>query len=253
MPDADFTTAMEDGTRDILVQWYYDPTLCRDWVPPVVQDPAPRAVNPSRRPADASGSSGAPVHPVGQPQPRAGRPVDAQDQVGMYDLERARPSKAEAKLREEAGSLQHMLTHLPKNPYCKACMQAKAQPPQQREEANKGQNHWKRDPAIYFGDEVICDHWIEANDVSRGLFGEVVALTLRDRATNWLECRAMAGKSTDDVVKFLVNVIGQNERIRYAWTDSASEYTNAFDKLGIARDNTPVSYTHLTLPTTPYV
>ena len=48
-----------------------------------------------------------------------------------------------ARLKAEAVSRQHLLTHLPKNPYCPACTWAKTLREQQRKKANKGYNKLK--------------------------------------------------------------------------------------------------------------
>jgi hypothetical protein len=58
-------------------------------------------------------------------EPGADRNVG--DQKGEAESEsEAEAVLPELKLREQAVSLQHLLAHLPKNPYCEACLRAKA-------------------------------------------------------------------------------------------------------------------------------
>ena len=57
-------------------------------------------------------------------EPLEGREDEGQEDPGEGKLEepKAVDSPAERKnLRDEASSLQHLLTHLPKNPYCMSC------------------------------------------------------------------------------------------------------------------------------------
>ena len=205
---------LQRSPRDLLVYWYYDPKKASDmgWKASGVHNQS-SGMGP-RAPPEAS------VPPVkAKPDASQSASVDKgvpdADQVDSYDLEEDhRPGRSAAELKEEAKSIRHLLAHLPKNRFCKACQLAKAQPPPARLEKNKSSQRWKRPAAKVFGDEVTCDHWIAQNDVSRGIYGETVALTLRDRATNWLECQGMKEKSSDAVYKFLVNNIGQEERYK---------------------------------------
>ena len=263
MSDAVFTQDIAGSPRDILVYWYYDSkaAAAKGWNPgPLVNKASGKTAQPSSsggapsEPAqpipvgNASGSkspaSPAGGEPSGPPLPVEGQGTDADDAdascpngfYGEDDDAEPKPRMSAQQLKEEATSVRHLLTHIPKNPYCKACMQAKALPPQSRKAKNKSQFKWKRPDAKVFGDEVTCDHWIAQDDVSRGLLGETVALTLRDRATNWLECQGMQHKSTDLVYRFLVNLAGPEEKLRYFYTDGAAELANAIDMLGVAKD-----------------
>ena len=230
------TGSIPDGPRDLLVYWYYDPSIAaaNGWQAVDVLNGSSGG-GPKDAPRADQGPAGGDEPPAEPPD----RVVDPADQVEADELERpVGTGRTTEELKAEARSLSHLLTHLPKNRYCPTCMQAKAQPPPQRQERNKPENRSKRPPARTFGDEVTCDHWFAANDVSRGLHGESVALTLRDRATNWVECQGMKSKSTDQVTKFLANTLGPTERWKYFYTDGAAELGNAIDAISVARDIT---------------
>ena len=75
--------------------------------------------------------------------------------------------RGEAELRREALTARHLLTHLPKNPFCSACQRAKAQ----RRGARRVKVRNLRKAPEKFGDETTADHWIAKNEVSRGYGG----------------------------------------------------------------------------------
>ena len=68
-------------------------------------------------------------------------------------------------LKEEATSLRHLLTHLPKNPHCVSCQQAKMR----QRYSFKGA--FKRDMA-QFGEIVTCDHVVAPAMRMQGMGGE---------------------------------------------------------------------------------
>ena len=68
-----------------------------------------------------------------------------------------------------------------------------------------------------FGDEVTMDHWFTNADISKGLQGEHVGLVLRDRATDWVECRGMTDKSAENVTTFLTQIQGRDDKIKYCY------------------------------------
>ena len=78
---------------------------------------------------------------------------------------------SEAQLRAEAKSLNHLLTHLPKNPYCEACQTAKLQLRSARRSSKL-----KKTPPIY-GKAGTADHWFTRSQRSKGINGEAVSYT----------------------------------------------------------------------------
>ena len=88
------------------------------------------------------------------------------------------PYRGEAALREEAGTLRHMITHTPKNPYCKTCRCAKMYKPTKRSrgesltvESNK------------FGNHMTGDHLVARDVNEQSIDGDRVAMVMKDVAT----------------------------------------------------------------------
>ena len=81
-------------------------------------------------------------------------------------------TKARRDLKFEATSLRHLLTHLPKNPHCVSCQQAKMR----QRYSYKGA--FKRDMA-QFGEIVTCDHVVAPAMRMQGMGGESMAYQSR--------------------------------------------------------------------------
>ena len=98
-------------------------------------------------------------------------------------LEDSPESKTE-RLKREAVSIDHMMTHVPKNPYCQACSRAKTV-------ARPHRAHAPSDgfgpPPEEFGDEVTADY-LSVGPEELSWHGERFALVMYDRATRWLQC-----------------------------------------------------------------
>ena len=84
-------------------------------------------------------------------------------------------------LTEDAKSLTHLCTHLPKNPYCTSCMRSKLN--QEPKFRRRGKKHIIK--ACKFGDSVTGDHLISNGVLSNGIDGEAVGFLLRDHATKF--------------------------------------------------------------------
>ena len=86
------------------------------------------------------------------------------------DIEPAEAQYMSAKRREqlmrEAQSVWHMMTHLPKNPFCQICNECKAQ----KRQCRKGGGFGGRQPVV-FGDCVTADHIVSRTDMSRSFQG----------------------------------------------------------------------------------
>ena len=115
-------------------------------------------------------------------------------------------SKAEL-LKEEAVSRHHLLTHIPRNPYCPSCIWAKTLRKQQRKKRNKAPQKLKpySEPKA-FGGLCTMDHWFAADELSRGLYGETACVTFRDRFTDYIACAGVHEKATEHVVHFLTQL-----------------------------------------------
>ena len=66
----------------------------------------------------------------------------------------------ELSLREQAKSLKHLMTHMPKNPFCPECQRAKMQRKQARRK--KGAALGERPDT--FGEQITADHFIAIDE-----------------------------------------------------------------------------------------
>eukprot|EP00435_Cladocopium_sp_Y103_P051725 s387_g16.t1 len=90
-------------------------------------------------------------------------------------------SLGEKALREEAKSIQHMLTHIPKNPYCDICQRAKMfKPPSY---AVGGSTKVE---AENFGDHITADFLVTRDEEEVGIDDEKTALVVKDVATGFM-------------------------------------------------------------------
>ena len=175
-----------DGARhDIITYIEYDPDKIKffglgDW-----RDPN----------SDAGGDGQAGIPPAGdEPTSRVIQPADQPEAYHLEGDEGELAAQGEApesradRLRREAVSPEHMADHLPKNPYCWVCNRAKARQLQQRSKDNKKITEIELSlKPRRFAESNTCDHWIAANELSRGIDGETVGLSYRDLATAWLD------------------------------------------------------------------
>ena len=98
------------------------------------------------------------------------------------DLVLAPPDPAVvSRLKAEARSKEHLLTHEPKNPWCPTCQRAKMM---KKPSLRKGPPRLLRGHPK-FGDEVTMDHFVTRSAISRGYGGERLASpsSTRPRAT----------------------------------------------------------------------
>ena len=77
-------------------------------------------------------------------------------------------------LRVEAVSTRRLLTHQPKNRYCKACLRCKMQ----RTPCKRGASSNYGPKPDKFGDICACDHVVAYDELSKGVNGEEEALVL---------------------------------------------------------------------------
>ena len=85
-------------------------------------------------------------------------------------------------LMREANSVEHQITHFPKNPYCMACQWGKMQ---QSMGKRKGTASLGQKPEA-FGDQCTADHIAKTAEHHFGINDERVALVITDRASGFL-------------------------------------------------------------------
>ena len=128
-------------------------------------------------------------------------------------------------LIEDAKSLTHLCTHLPKNPYCTSCMRSKINQKQKRR--RRGKKHTVE--ATKFGDSVTGDHLISNGVLSNGIDSETVGFLLRDHATKFKQLYPAATKSAKECEIALKRFQGpmHSNRILHLYTDGAPEIIKA--------------------------
>jgi len=130
-------------------------------------------------------------------------------------------------LKAEAVSIEHLMTHLPKNPHCTSCQRSKMQ----RKPCRRGAGLGKRPKN--FGDQVTADHIVTYSDESQGILGQKAALVIMDRATGYLECYALSGKSGSEAYSSLMDFMGPRKTISHLYTDESPELKFCAESLGV--------------------
>ena len=129
----------------------------------------------------------------------------------------------------------HSLLHLPKDPRCEVCQQAKQD---SRPARRVHEPHVLSDgePATAFGDRIHADHIIVAKSrADRHLFGikgERVVLILWDEFTKLVAAYPVANKSTAECVKALRHFIGRRAAVELH-ADNAVELESAAHEFGL--------------------
>jgi hypothetical protein len=126
-------------------------------------------------------------------------------------------------LKEEALSLRHLMTHMPKNPYCEACQRAKAQ----NKPARASHRAERPNAPKNFGEQVSADHIILGDGDGRA------ALVLRDVGTGWLQCIPLKDKTADETYDALKQFMGPKGNIQELHSDAAPEIIRAAKDLGL--------------------
>ena len=137
-------------------------------------------------------------------------------------------------LTEDAKSLTHLSTHLPKNPYCTSCMRSKASHKQKRR--RRGKKHTIE--ASKFGDSVTGDHLTSNGVLSNGIDGGTVGFLLRDHATKFKQSYPAVTKTAKECEIALKRFQGPmlSNRILHLYTDGAPEIVKAGKSLRTCHD-----------------
>ena len=95
--------------------------------------------------------------------------------------------------KEEALSVQHRMTHLPKNLWCSECQRANMQQPPARRGA-------KSDEVVpdHFGQVITVDHVVAHGEKPMGRAGDWNALVILGHQSGWTECFPLVIKGADE-------------------------------------------------------
>ena len=106
---------------------------------------------------------------------------EVEDDVEGEDLEVVRKrDRGIAALKAEAKSRQHMLTHIPKNPYCEICAKAKMYKPPGYSKGGSSMVDAKK-----FGDHITGDYLIAKSEPEIGIDDDRVAMVIKDVLTDF--------------------------------------------------------------------
>ena len=149
---------------------------------------------------------------------------------------------SKARLLAEARSIEHQLTHHPKNPYCPVCRRAKAtRVPARRKDRrhSSGEEAPKR-----FGDRVAGDIIVDRlrdnpkapkGSRPRAKDGSYMGFNLVDYYSDWIEPYPLKTRDTDQIVKSMENfqgpITGPRRKIQEFRADQAAELKKAAEKM----------------------
>ena len=135
-------------------------------------------------------------------------PAEAEGALPEVKIEKEDEAKPEFEpthrardLQEDAKSLKHKLTHLPKNPYCQACQEAKMK------QAYSRRGAFQR-PTEHFGQLISFDHMFSAQARMVGLNGELHAFNIKDLYTGFIMSYPVQSRSAEECVKSIRHFLG---------------------------------------------
>ena len=131
-------------------------------------------------------------------------------------------SLGEKELKEEAKSVRHMLTHIPKNPFCDICTRAKMFKPPSR--AVGGSTKVK---AEKFGDHITADFIVTRDEDELGIDDEKSALVVKDIATGFMYVYPNARRTTNAAILAIKHFVGHEDKIGVFYSDNAPELISA--------------------------
>ena len=128
-----------------------------------------------------------------------------------------------------AGSIQHLMTHYPKSPWCPACVRAKmtdVHTPRVADPKSKAKKPEK------FGQHITGDYISSYRDKKDwGIDGQKSTLVLYDAATGWLDAFPMTTKVTEKVRSSMCDFAGE-ESVTYFYSDGERDLISAARSLG---------------------
>ena len=149
------------------------------------------------------------------PEPDPVRPPTGESSVpdgeGSSDPKVAKGIEA---LKKEAKSLHHLMTHVPKNPYCSVCNQAKMyKAPGYRTDGLRSVS------ASCFGDHITADHVVLYRDSDNMIEDSRLALVVKDIATSFMFAYPSALKDADECQVALQHFVASTDnRIRLEYS-----------------------------------
>ena len=149
--------------------------------------------------------------------------VDPESALAL-DMEEGLGGAPPVTVREQARQIEHLLTHLPANPYCDACQRGKMTQPRHMTGAFKRKlKKWCQ--------IVTADHLVSSKTGwTIGVTGDVDALTVRDLWSRMIGCYPMRDESTESTVAALKDFVG-GRKVELFYCDNSDELRKAGEEL----------------------
>ena len=162
------------------------------------------------------------IEPDEPPKPDPGRPPGGESQVpdgeGSSD---PKVLKGIEKLKKEATSLHHMMTHIPKNPYCSVCNQAKMY-------KTPG---YKTD-GVRSVEASSSDHVVIYRDSHQVIEEARLALVIKDVATSFMCAYPSALKDEMECKSALQHFVSSKDKVGVFYSDNAKGLVRSALSLG---------------------
>ena len=139
------------------------------------------------------------------------------------DEKRDRGARA---LKEEATSIQHLLTHTPKNPFCDVCNRAKMT---KRPSYRSGGS--TQVEANTFGEHITADHLVLGDDEEMDIDGSRTALVIKDIATDFVYVYPSARRSTRECIVAFRHFVKSTDDVGVFYSDNSPELVAAAERL----------------------
>ena len=151
------------------------------------------------------------------------------EQMDREEAEANLHETIKSRLRREAQSLKHKLTHKPKNPFCDACNRAKMR------RGKRFTGSYNRKPEAW-GWCITCDHIVSKEDNMLGIRGERDCLTIKDLWSGLKHCYPTQDKTAAETIRCLKLFIGDRPVPR-VYSDNSGEIGSALKKLNLMPEN----------------
>ena len=122
--------------------------------------------------------------------------------------------RSEEQLKAEAISVQRLMTHLPKNPFCSHCQRAKMENVRVFRGLGAGGHDCEK-----FGDIVTVDTMVLRGLRGRGINGESDAIVFFDLATEYIDTMPVFSRSVPNTVEAFHKYAGPDPKIRVIYSD----------------------------------
>ena len=154
---------------------------------------------------------------------------DDEDYIDVDDPDGGVRLSKRGTLKHEARTLEHLLTHRYKNPYCNSCVRAKMK-------HHKTYRGAFRRKLTKFGDLFTFDFMDTRKTTKLGYDTVKEILVIRDRFTGIIQSYPSPTKNTEDVVRAVKYFMGRRT-IREAYSDKARQFVKGMEALKIPFDH----------------